>query len=331
MDSPAREAPSFKRLFSPLKVGRLTLRNRIVSSGHDTVMVDDGKITDQLVAYHRARAEGGVGLIIVQVAGVHETARYTSHVLMAVDDSCIPGYTRLVDTVRPFGTRLFGQLFHPGREVMESLDGSASCRRGSVGGAERTIPRHAPSPRPLARSRRSSPAYGDAADRLRRAGLDGVEIVASHGYLPSQFLNPALNLRDDAYGGSPTNRLAFPAPKCSRWCERAPATRLVVGLRISIDERDPDGLPSRSRPGDDPRGDARGSGRLRECDDRDVGLVGRLGPHRAGHGLRQRLRRSPLCAWSRTWSTCRSSSPGGSTSPRRPKGSSKRATPTPAS
>ena len=72
-----------------------------MSSGHDTVMVHDGRVTDQLVAYHRARAEGGAGLIIVQVAGIHETARYTSHVLMATDDSCIEGYRRLVAAVAP--------------------------------------------------------------------------------------------------------------------------------------------------------------------------------------------------------------------------------------
>ena len=62
----------------PLALRGTILANRIVSSGHDTVMVDDGHVTDRLVAYHRARAAGGVGLIIVQVAGVHETARYTA-------------------------------------------------------------------------------------------------------------------------------------------------------------------------------------------------------------------------------------------------------------
>ena len=63
---------SFPHLFSPLAIGRTTIRNRIVSSGHDTVMVHEGHVTDQLVAYHRARAQGGVGLIVLQVSGVHE-------------------------------------------------------------------------------------------------------------------------------------------------------------------------------------------------------------------------------------------------------------------
>jgi 2,4-dienoyl-CoA reductase-like NADH-dependent reductase (Old Yellow Enzyme family)/thioredoxin reductase len=241
VSSPTHGTPSFDRLFSPLSVGRLTLPNRVVSSGHDTVMVEDGKISDQLVAYHEARAAGGVGLIIVQVAGVHETARYTSHVLMAVDDSCIDGYRRLVEAVRPHGTRLFGQLFHPGREVMESLDGSLG-----VAVAPSAVPseRFHVMPRALDLSEIQEivSGYGDAAERLRRAGLDGVEIVASHGYLPSQFLNPHVNLRDDEYGGSPSNRLRFLTEVLNHVRTRTD-DEFVVGLRISIDERDPDGLP----------------------------------------------------------------------------------------
>ena len=94
----------FPRLFEPLRIGSVTLRNRIVSSGHDTVMAVDGFVTDQLIAYQAARAAGGVGLIVVQVAGVHESARYTSHVLMATEDACIPGYRRLAEAVHGHGS-----------------------------------------------------------------------------------------------------------------------------------------------------------------------------------------------------------------------------------
>ncbi|MGH2843247.1 MAG: oxidoreductase, partial [Solirubrobacteraceae bacterium] len=99
----AGTAGGFPRLFSPLQVGPVTLPNRIVSSAHDTVMTQGGEITDQLIAYHAARAEGGAGLIVVQAAGVHETARYTSHVLMAADDGAVAGFRRLAQTVHPFG------------------------------------------------------------------------------------------------------------------------------------------------------------------------------------------------------------------------------------
>ncbi|RAF02580.1 oxidoreductase, partial [Burkholderia multivorans] len=72
----------FPHLFEPITLGPRTIRNRIVSSGHDTVLADHGQIGPDLVAYHEARAQGGCGLIVLQVSGVHETARYTNHVLM---------------------------------------------------------------------------------------------------------------------------------------------------------------------------------------------------------------------------------------------------------
>ena len=108
----------FPHLFSPLPIGPVTARNRVVSSGHDTVMAVDGVPGDQYLAYQEARARGGVGVIVVQVAGVHPSARYTSHVLMADDDSCIPAFTRLAETVHEHGALIFQQLFHDGRELM---------------------------------------------------------------------------------------------------------------------------------------------------------------------------------------------------------------------
>ena len=232
---------SFPRLFSPLAIGRATIRNRIVSSGHDTVMVHEGHVTDQLVAYHRARAQGGVGLIVLQVSGIHESARYTSHVLMAVDDSCIPGYTKLAAAIHDGGATVFGQLFHPGKEVMESQDGSLP-----VALAPSAIPnerfRVMPRALDLAEIREIQLGYGSAAHRLIKAGLDGVEVVASHGYLPSQFLNPLANVRTDHYGGSDENRLRF-LKETLQIVRETIGSEPTIRLRISIDERDPNGLP----------------------------------------------------------------------------------------
>ena len=232
--------PTFTHLFSPLQIGSVTLSNRIVSSGHDTVMVEDGRITDRLVAYHEARAAGGAGLIVVQVAGVHPTARYTSHALMADDDACIDGFRRLAATLKPYGTAVFGQLFHGGREVMETQDGSlAAALAPSSVPTERfhVVPRAMP----VDLVREVVDGYGAAAERLHRAGLDGVEVVASHGYLPAQFLNPHVNVRTDAYGGSAANRLRFLRESLES-VRRAVPEGFVVGLRVSADERAADGL-----------------------------------------------------------------------------------------
>ena len=239
-DPPTPPARPFPRLFEPLRIGSVTLRNRIVSSGHDTVMAINGFVTEQLIAYQAARAAGGVGLIVVQVAGVHESARYTSHVLMATDDACIPGYRRLAEAVHGHGSAIVGQVFHDGRELMESMDGTLPVALApSAVPNERfhVMPRAMPIP--LIEEIRAG--YASASRRLRDAGLDGVEVVASHGYLPAQFLNPRVNLRTDRYGGSPENRLRFLRETIGAIRDeigRAP----VVGLRISIDELSPDGL-----------------------------------------------------------------------------------------
>jgi 2,4-dienoyl-CoA reductase-like NADH-dependent reductase (Old Yellow Enzyme family)/thioredoxin reductase len=228
------------RLAEPIVIGGVRIRNRVVSSGHDTTMVEHGMITDDLVAYQEARAIGGAGLIVVQVAGVHETARYTSHVLMATDDSVIPGYRTLVDAVHRHGATVFGQIFHPGREITESSDGTAP-----VALAPSAVPteRFSVIPRPMTREQIEEvlDGYASAAVRLRKAGVDGVELVASHGYLPAQFLNPAVNLRDDEYGGSFDNRLRFLAEGLRR-VRAATGPDFVVGMRISGDERAHDGL-----------------------------------------------------------------------------------------
>jgi len=234
------DARGFPHLFTPLTIRGATLRNRIMSTGHDTVLPTDGTVNDALVAYHEARARGGAGLIVLQVSGVHETARYTTHMLMATEDRSIDGYRRVAEAVHRHGTVLFAQLFHPGREIMESEGGLlAAAYAPSLAPNERF---HV-MPRPLGRAMIAEivAGYGDAARRMRTAGLDGVEIVASHGYLPSQFLNPRVNRREDEYGGSAENRLRFLRDVIADIRAKTDPG-FVVGLRISGGEMDEEGL-----------------------------------------------------------------------------------------
>jgi len=232
--------PSFPHLFSELKVGSVTLKNRILSSGHDTVMAENGQVTDRLIAYHQARAAGGAGLIVLQVSGVHETAKYTYHVLMADNDDGIPGYRALSDAVHAHGCKVFGQLFHGGREIMESQDGSLP-----VSLAPSSVPSERfhvmPRAMPLSLIDEVIAGYGSAARRLKEAGLDGAEIVASHGYLPAQFLNPRVNIRTDQYGGNDKNRLRFLRDVLTAVRQEV-GDDFVIGLRISAGEESEDGL-----------------------------------------------------------------------------------------
>ena len=189
----------FPELFKPIIIRNTKIRNRIVSTGHDTTIPSYGTVNDALVAYHEARAKGGVGLIVAQVTGVHESARYTNHVLMGTDDECIYGFTKLAKAIHKEGAKIIVQLFHPGREMTESLDGTAPIAWApSVSPSERfhVIPRAITEEM----IQEILDGYGKVAKRLEKAGVDGVEIVASHGYLPAQFLNPTVNRREDKWG-----------------------------------------------------------------------------------------------------------------------------------
>ncbi|MGE5287553.1 MAG: hypothetical protein ACM3ML_10190 [Micromonosporaceae bacterium] len=140
----ARNGEPLSGILTPIRLqvgGQLTLpelgKTYISGPGHRRLMVYDGQITDQLVAYHQARAEGGADLIVVQV----ESARYASHVLMATDDSCLPGYARLAENVHAHGTMLCGQLLHPGRDRGHLARGShfPLTRLSSLGLAQVTF------------------------------------------------------------------------------------------------------------------------------------------------------------------------------------------------
>jgi 2,4-dienoyl-CoA reductase-like NADH-dependent reductase (Old Yellow Enzyme family)/thioredoxin reductase len=232
----------FPTLFTPLSVGPIELANRVISSGHETIMISEGVINDRMHAYHMARAEGGVGLIVVQVAQVDPTEGADGGMLFAFDDVVIPGYARLVQEAHSHGTKVFAQLHHGGREAHRQGDGTLP-----VSVAPSPIPneRFLMMPRELsaARIRDIVGYFAAAAERMQRAGLDGVEIVSSHGYLPAQFLNPNTNQRTDEYGGDLSGRLRFLREVVTA-VRAAIGLDMAVGVRISVDEESFDGLPA---------------------------------------------------------------------------------------
>ena len=240
IDHNAAADSAFPRLFQPLQIRGVRLKNRIMSTGHDTTLPTDGLVNEALVAYHEARARGGVGLIVSQVAGVHETARYTSHMLMATEDDCIDGYRKLADACHAHGCMVFSQLFHPGREIMEGGDGLLTVAYApSISPNERF--RVMPRQLDTRMIREIIAGYSEAARRMHEAGLDGVEFVASHGYLPAQFFNPRVNRRTDDYCGSDEGRLLF-AVETLKAIRAATSEDFVIGMRISSGERDEHGL-----------------------------------------------------------------------------------------
>ncbi|MCH7704322.1 MAG: hypothetical protein IIB61_04350 [Planctomycetes bacterium] len=225
-------------LFSPLTIRPIEIRNRIFSTGHQVNMLTGGLPNARLAAYHEARAAGGAGLIVIEAARMHDSAP-SDGVLDAGTDACIPGYRAIAEAVHRHGAKLFGQLSHPGRVNARVRDGlrdvpySASAVRDD---RFKNVPR----PLTLAQIEELIAAYGAAAARFRAAGLDGVEVVASHGNLIAQFLNPRVNHRADGYGGSAEGRLRF-LREALEALRAAVGEELVVGIRLSIDEKEVDG------------------------------------------------------------------------------------------
>jgi len=232
----------FPRLFSPLTLRGVALRNRIVSTAHGTYMASGGLANDRIGAYHEARARGGAGLIICEAASVHDTAIGAGRYAAAHTDACIEPYRRVVDRIRAHGAAAFGQLYHPGRgDIAGSSDdgtvavayapSALACERNQI--VPRAMPR--------ALVREVVEAYGEAAARMREAGFQGIEVMAHHGHLVSQFLNPRVNRRGDEYGSSQGARFRF-----LREVMEAVRGRLdddmPLGVRVCADEMDEVGL-----------------------------------------------------------------------------------------
>lgn len=232
---------TFPHLFSPLKLRSTEIRNRILSTGHQTNLAEGAAPGNKLIGYHEARAKGGAGLIVVESARFHSTALSDVAVELNIgEDRSIDGYRRLANAVHRHGAKIFGQLSHAGR-VSRRIKGGLR----DVAFAPSAIPDNRfhtmPRAMPLEMIEEIVQSCGTAAKRLADAGLDGVELVSSHGLLFAQFLSPRTNIRDDRYGGSVENRMRF-LTECLAAVRSNVGNDLVVGIRISAEEIESDGL-----------------------------------------------------------------------------------------
>ena len=224
------------RLLSPVELGPVALTNRVISTSHQTGLVHEHLPTDDLRAYHVARARGGVGAIFLEATAVDPTGLLTSHTLGGFLPGIVPGYARLADAVHEHGTRLFVQLFHGGREQI-----STAPRAPAVAPSAVPSPRFKSEPRGLtgAELRDLIAGYATAARHCREGGIDGVEVSMAHGYLVAQFFTPRANRRTDEYGAQARLRFAEEVLAAVR---DAAGPGLAVGVRLAADELAPEGL-----------------------------------------------------------------------------------------
>lgn len=192
---------TLKRVWEPLKVGPIELKNRIVRTATTTRLFPPG-IDDDFIGHHVATARGGAGLSILDGTGVHPN----SYVSYLVDESAIPDLQRLVTAVQPYGTRLFQQLWHGGHNGSDLVTGQIPWGASALPGPLSGI---VPVPMGQRDIDELVASFANAACCCREAGLDGVEIHAGHGYLINQFLSPLTNKREDGYNGGLLDRARF--------------------------------------------------------------------------------------------------------------------------
>jgi len=211
---------------TPIRLGPVEVKNRVVRTAHSTA-IGGGTLSDDLVAYHEARAKGGVGLTVIETMSVHPSSLGT---LNLIDPSLAERYPRMMERMRPYGMRVFQQLFHAGHHG-RPLDGSPPWGASDVPGSENGIP---PVPMTKAMIDAVIEGYANTARSLESWGCEGVELHAGHGFLPQQFLSTYANKREDAYGGSFENRARFIIEALTA-LRGAVSKQMVVGLRLSPD------------------------------------------------------------------------------------------------
>ena len=225
----------FDNLLQPIRLGSTSIRNRIFNPPHGTTLSHQGLVSEDLIAYHQARAKGGAGLIILESITVHPSYGFKDAFMYAGSDDIIPGMQALGEACRQYDTPVFGQLFHAGRAVRLSHDGSRPVTYSASDVPDERY-RVIPTPMPNEMVWEMIESYAKAAGRLAEAGLDGVEILSSMGYLIAQFLNPYTNRREDEFGGSFEKRLRF-LKEILIHSRKAIGPDKTLGIRITVDEK----------------------------------------------------------------------------------------------
>ncbi len=209
------------------------MRNRAVMPAMGTGYASpEGLVTERLKAYHRARAAGGVGLIVTEVCAVHPRGKALASELGIYSDTFVPGLRELADTIKGEGAAAAAQLHHAGRETFPSVIGGQPVAPSPI--ASRAMGQV---PRELEEAEivELISCYAQAARRAREAGFDAVEVHGAHGYLVHQFVSPYANRREDAYGGDDAGRFRF-AREIVQGIKKAAGEDFPVIYRFSASE-----------------------------------------------------------------------------------------------
>lgn len=235
------ERMPYTKLFEPGRIGALELRNRIVMPAMGCSLAEvTGEPGPRMIKYYADRARGGAGLIITEITRVDdETGVGTPNQLSVTNTHVIGQISRLAETLHAYDTKLFIQLHHPGNQTPSRLIGG----KQPVSASEVTCRVIGEQPRALTTEEVEAMVkkFVFGAVIAQKAGADGVEIHAAHGYLVSQFLSPHTNKRTDKYGGSFEGRMRF-VTEIIKGIQMMCGPRFPVGIRMNGSDYLEDGI-----------------------------------------------------------------------------------------
>ena len=195
-----------EKLFEPGRIGSLELKNRLIMPpmlmGYCS---EDGYVTERAKDYYEARAEGGVGMVIVESAMPQPAGKMFRYYLDCSDDKFLPGLSELAEVIKRHGARAALQLGDGGREVRFDMTGKHPVGPSPIAARKREVPREMTT----SEVRETIASFARAVLRAKQAGFEGVEIHGAHVYLVAQFLSGSTNVRSDEYGGNTRNRARF--------------------------------------------------------------------------------------------------------------------------
>ncbi|HWE66419.1 MAG TPA: NADH:flavin oxidoreductase [Acidimicrobiales bacterium] len=224
------------QVFAPAPLGPLTLKNRIIKAATFEGVMPGGRVSEELIAFHRRVAEGGAAMTTVAYLAVAPEGRTDRHCVL-FDDEAVPGLRRLTDAVHGAGAAVAAQIGHAG-PVANARSNRAPALSPSggftpMGNRLRAVD--------AAGIDRITEDYRRAAARAVEAGFDSIEVHVGHNYLLSAFLSPKLNRRDDAFGGSVENRARF-ARQVLRAVRDGAGDAVAVTAKLNMADGVPGGL-----------------------------------------------------------------------------------------
>ena len=221
------DSDAFPLLFSPLAVGRRTVRNRVCLPATLTNYAAGHRVTERWIQFLAERARGGAGLLVSEIIAVDPDALAHGGIVAGYLDENETGFKRTAELVERAGACLVAQLWHPGRQQLWSPVASPKGVSDQPDALSWTVP-HVMS---TADVRKVAEEYVEVARRMHRCGFGGVELHGAHGYLITQFLSPWSNTRTDDYGGSLANRVRF-VVEVAGAIRQACGPEFVIGLKM---------------------------------------------------------------------------------------------------